>query len=41
MLASFLALYHEQYPANNLAVTAPEANAYDFSSGGIVPERGG
>lgn len=36
VLASFLALYHEQYPANNLAVTAPEANAYDFSSGGIV-----
>merc|ERR1719313_217393 len=36
VLASFLSLEHQQYPDNPLAVTAPEANAYDFSSGGIV-----
>jgi hypothetical protein len=46
VLASFLALHDSQFPdevgysdheiANPLAVSAPEANAYDFSSGGIV-----
>jgi hypothetical protein len=36
VLASFLETQDKEYPVDPLAVTAPEANAYDFSSGGIV-----